>query len=53
MPPLLKPLNVSDEERAALQAWTCRRKTAQQMALRSGIVLRASKADPTSASLNT
>jgi transposase len=36
----LKPLNVTDEERATLQAWTRRRKTAQQLALRSRIVLR-------------
>ena len=36
----LKPLNVTDEERATLQAWTRRRKTAQQLAMRSRIVLR-------------
>ena len=35
---------LSDEERAALEAWTARRKTAQALALRARIVLAAAVA---------
>lgn len=35
----LPPLTLSDEERQTLEGWTRRRKTAQQLALRSRIVL--------------
>lgn len=39
--PRLKPLTVSDDERAKLDAWVRRPKTAQRLALRSRIVLAA------------
>jgi transposase len=38
---LLAPVELSDEERAQLEAWTRRRTSAQALALRSRIVLRA------------
>ena len=38
--PKLAPLELTDDERAALSAWSRRRKTAQALALRSRIVLR-------------
>ncbi len=39
--PRLKPLTVTDDERAKLEAWVRRPKTAQRLALRSRIVLAA------------
>jgi transposase len=39
--PRLKPLTVTDDERARLEAWVRRPKTAQRLALRSRIVLAA------------
>ncbi len=39
--PRLKPLTLTDDERAKLAAWTRRPKTAQRLALRSRIVLAA------------
>ena len=39
--PRLKPLTVTDDERAKLDAWVRRPKTAQRLALRSRIVLAA------------
>jgi hypothetical protein len=38
---LLAPVELSDDERAQLEAWMRRRTSAQALALRSRIVLRA------------
>ncbi len=42
--PRLKPLTLTDDERAKLEAWVRRPKTAQRLALRSRIVLAAAAA---------
>ena len=45
MPRLLQPLTLADDERAKLEGWVRRPKTAQRLALRSRIVLAAAAGD--------
>ena len=47
--PRLKPLTLTDDERAKLEAWARRPKTAQRLALRSRIVLAAAGGRPNTA----
>ncbi len=47
--PRLKPLTVTDDERAKLDAWVRRPKTAPRLALRSRIVLAAADGQPNTA----